>query len=199
MRQNTNISEIVFLRTNEIKLVHPPMSLFPPLKLIPSSSLKNPSSSRLPSFLPSLSVSLSSFLSLSLPSYFDSRMTEETFSVGFFSVLCSDAVTPPRPAPALPPACPPAPVYIMCRADRGTEMGPRLPPASPELGPASVPLWLTPLVQIEFSSSFARSLERGRKTNRREMTERRAFYIAFPFGKGGGEGEKERKRRRQFG
>ena len=65
MRQNTNISEIVFLRTNEIKLVHPPMSLFPPLKLIPSSSLKNPSSSRLPSFLPSLSVSLSSSLSLS--------------------------------------------------------------------------------------------------------------------------------------
>ena len=36
-------------------------------------------------------------LSLPLsPSYFDSRMTEETFSLGFFFVLCSDTRPPAR-------------------------------------------------------------------------------------------------------
>ena len=81
---------------------------------------------------------------LSLPSYFDSRMTENFFPWILFRSLLLRLRPRPRARPPRPP------VYIMCRTDRRTEMGPRPSPA--------------PLPSADSASSVL-LLERGREEN----------------------------------
>ena len=89
---------------------------------------------------------------LSLPSYFDSRMTENFFPwILFRSLLLR---LRPRPRPRARPPRPP--VYIMCRTVRRTEMGLRLrgPAALRPRPPArSGSLRLTRLLQFVLFSS----------------------------------------------